>query len=288
MLQLKKLSFPLILGIDKLITDTCKSFTIYTETESFMKEQLYTIPLNDAVNAQDECPFCFIERNIEQDLLDFVLGSGSSYMEADIREMTDKAGFCRAHFKKMFDYGNTLGNAWILKTHYQKMIGEMQQQIASFRPGKTSLKDKFRKNVQSGNSLASWVEQKEESCYICNHYKETYARYLDTFFYMYKKDPAFRERIASGKGFCLPHFKDLCESADAQLSDKDKDGFYAMLLPLMEQNMKRISEDVSWLVEKFDYRNKDADWKNSRDAIQRGMQKLKGGYPADGPYQQSK
>lgn len=288
MLQLKKLSFPLILGICKLITDTCKPFTIYTETESFMKEQLYTIPLNDAVNAQDECPFCFIERNIEQDLLDFVLGSGSSYMEADIREMTDKAGFCRAHFKKMFDYGNTLGNAWILKTHYQKMIGEMHQQIASFRPGKTSLKDKFRKNVQSGNSLASWVEQKEESCYICNHYKETYARYLDTFFYMYKKDPAFRERIASGKGFCLPHFKDLCESADVQLSDKDKDGFYAMLLPLMEQNMKRISEDVSWLVEKFDYRNKDADWKNSRDAIQRGMQKLKGGYPADAPYQQSK
>ena len=50
-----------------------------------MKEQLYTIPLNDAVNAGDECPFCYIERSVEQDLLDFVLGSGSSYMEADIR-----------------------------------------------------------------------------------------------------------------------------------------------------------------------------------------------------------
>jgi K+-transporting ATPase A subunit len=34
-------------------------------------------------------------------------------MEADIREQTDKAGFCRYHFQKMFDYGNTLGNAWI-------------------------------------------------------------------------------------------------------------------------------------------------------------------------------
>ena len=104
-----------------------------------MKEQLYTIPLNDAVNAQDECPFCFIHRSIEQDLLDFVLGSGSSYMEADIREQTDKAGFCRYHFQKMFDYGNTLGNAWILKTHYQRMIREMQQEFASFRPGKSSL-----------------------------------------------------------------------------------------------------------------------------------------------------
>ena len=69
---------------------------------SFMKEKLYTIPLNDAFDANTECPFCYIERKIEQDLLDFVLGSGSSYMEADIREMTDKAGFCRMHFQKMF------------------------------------------------------------------------------------------------------------------------------------------------------------------------------------------
>ena len=42
-----------------------------------MKEKIYTIPLNDAVNADAECPFCFIERVVEQDLLDFVLGSGS-------------------------------------------------------------------------------------------------------------------------------------------------------------------------------------------------------------------
>lgn len=65
-----------------------------------MKEQLYTIPLNDAMNAQDECPFCFIERNVEQDLLDFVLGSGSSYMESDVREQTDKAGFAGTTSKK--------------------------------------------------------------------------------------------------------------------------------------------------------------------------------------------
>ena len=41
-------------------------------------------------------------------------------------------------------------------------------------------------------------------------------------------------------------------------------------------------------VEKFDYRNQDADWKTSKDAIQRGMQKLKGGYPADAVYQMRK
>lgn len=249
-----------------------------------MKEELYTIPLNDAMNADDECPFCFIERNVEQDLLDFVLGSGSSYMESDMREQTDRTGFCRDHFKKMFDYGNTLGNAWILKTHYARMIQELQGQIKSFQPGKSSLKNKLMKHPQRHNPLSIWVAEKESSCYICKSYADTYDRYLDTFFFMYKKDPEFREKVRNSKGFCLHHFGDICEAADSRLHDKDKADFYGMLLPLMEQNLSRLGEDVSWMVEKFDYRNRDADWKNSKDAIQRGMQKLKGGYPADPPY----
>lgn len=253
-----------------------------------MKEQLYTIPLNDAINANDECPFCFIERSVERDLLDFVLGSGSSYMEADIREMTDKAGFCRQHFQKMFDYGNTLGNAWILKTHYQKVIGEMKEQFAHFKPAKTTLKDKFRKTAESSNAIGMWVKKKEDSCYVCDHFKDTYERYMDTFFYLWKQDSEFCSKIKEGKGFCLHHFGDLCEAADSRLAGSEKDTFYEIMLPLMERNMERLAGDVAWMVEKFDYRNKDADWKDSKDAIQRGMQKLKGGYPADGPYTMNK
>ena len=149
-----------------------------------MKETLYTIPLNDAVNADDECPFCFIEREVEQDLLDFVLGSGSSYMESDVREATDKAGFCRDHFKKMFDYGNTLGNAWILKTHYMRMNREMTEQFKSFSPGKISFRDKMKKNSERRNPIGMWVAEKEKSCYICNRFADTYERYMDTFFFM--------------------------------------------------------------------------------------------------------
>ena len=81
-----------------------------------MKEQLHTIPISDAMANAGECPFCYIEQKTEEHMMDFVLGHGASYMEADIRDMTDREGFCRAHFKKMFDYGNSLGNAWILKT----------------------------------------------------------------------------------------------------------------------------------------------------------------------------
>ncbi len=253
-----------------------------------MSEKLYTIPLNDAINADDECPFCFIERDVEQDLLDFVLGSCSSYMESDVREATDKEGFCRTHFKKMFDYGNTLGNGWILKTHYERMIREMNEQFKSFTPSKSTLMGKFKKNTERVNPIGIWAEEKESSCYICTRFTDTYERYLDTFFVMYKKDSAFREKIQNSKGFCLKHFGDLCEASEQKLSDKEKKDFYPEMFKLMTTNMERMSADVSWLVEKFDYRNHNADWKNSKDAIQRGMQKLKGSYPADPVYKADK
>lgn len=253
-----------------------------------MKEKLYTIPLNDAINANDECPFCYIERNVEQDLLDYVLGSAASYMESDTRDLTDKYGFCREHIRKMYDYGNTLGNAWILKTHYRKTIAEMQSQFKSYSPTKVSFKERLAKGDDLKNPIAKWTRDKDCSCYICKEFDKMYDRYLDTFFYLYKEDNEFRNKVDSGKGFCLHHFGDVCEYGEIHLTDKEKQEFFPRMFKLMEDNMSRLYEDVSWLIEKFDYKNKDADWKNSKDAVGRGMQKLRGSYPADPPYKMQK
>jgi len=252
-----------------------------------MKEKLYTIPLNDAMLADDECPFCFIERAVEQDLLDFVLGPGASYMERDIRDATDREGFCRRHFKQMFDYGNTLGNGWILKTHYLRLTEEMADKFKKYSPdkgGKAGLFGTAKKSGGPQNPLAGWVQEKTDDCYICKRSLDTFARYMDTFFVMYKKDADFRERLKHSKGFCLTHFGDLCAAAQEKLTEKEMQDFFPEIFRLMEENFARLSADVAWLVDKFDYRNTDADWKNSKDAIQRGMQKIKGGYPADPVY----
>ncbi len=253
-----------------------------------MAEKLYTIPLNDAVNANDECPFCFIERNVEHDLMDYVLGNSSSYMESDIRAMTDASGFCREHIRKMYDYGNTLGNAWILKTHYRRVIDEMNKEFKKYSPAKISFKDKFAKSDSSKNPIAAWAKKKDCSCFICNEFDKTYDRYLDTFFTLFKEDSDFRRKVLEGKGFCLHHFGDLCEYGEIHLNDKQKAEYYPQLFELMTTNMERVYEDVSWLIEKFEYQNKDADWKNSKDAVGRGMQKLRGSYPADPPYKMKK
>jgi len=254
-----------------------------------MKEKLYTIPINDAVNAQDECPFCFIERKIEQDMMDFVLGSGSSYMESDVREQTDKAGFCRMHFKKMYDYGNTLGNAWIMKTHMKETIYEMKKAMKASTGVSSGGGGLFKKKTVSGaNPVSAWINEREKSCYICNQFTDHYDRYMDTFFEMYRKDSSFKEKIDTSKGFCLPHFGDICDAAQARLKDKELQEFFDVTFKIMEESMERLYEDDAWLIEKFDYRNKDADWKNSREALQNCMQKLKGGYPADPVYKQKK
>ena len=257
-----------------------------------MKEKIYTIPLNDAVNENDECPFCFLERKLEQNMLDFVLGNSSSYMESDIRDKTDAAGFCRLHTKKMFDYGNSLGNSMILQTHMKKVKAELLQQMRSYQPpAKQSVFAKIRgkKNdtEEAKSSLRIWTDKRQSSCYICDSLKDEFANYVDTFFSMYKKDAGFRERVLKSKGFCLPHFADLMDMAEEQLKDSQKEEFRQAMFRQMEENYTRVEEDLDWLIDKYDYRNKDADWKNSRDALQRSMQKMHGGYPADPPYQHS-
>ncbi len=252
-----------------------------------MREQIHTIPISDAMANAGECPFCYIMRRTEEHALNFVLGPGASYMEADIRDMTDREGFCREHFKKMFDYGNALGNAWILKTMTKRRNDAMKKAFKDFKPS-SSKGSLFGKKETTANGIVDWIDQLDHSCFVCNMVEKTFQAYMNTFFDLYKKESEFRKQVAESKGFCLTHFKVLCQGADANLKGKDLEAFYEMVLPLMEKNMDRIYEDVSWFVEKFDYKNKDADWKDSKDAVQRTMQKQSGGDPSLPPYKMKK
>ena len=56
-------------------------------------------------------------------------------------------------------------------------------------------------------------------------------------------------------------------------SGEEKKEFYATVLPLMKENFHRVYEDVAWFIEKYDYKNKDADWKENPQAytIKKGI-----------------
>lgn len=255
-----------------------------------MKEKLYTIELTDAVNAGDECLFCWLERKLEQENLEFVLGS--SYMESDIRDNTSERGFCRHHTKMMFDYGNTLGNAWILKSRMEKINQDFKKQMAQgITPGKgPSLFGRLFSGKKSGSagetsgektSSSFWLREENSHCYICERMDGIYRRMLDTFVYMLKNDENFGNVLMNSKGFCLHHFADVLDVCQEKLTPQEQEVWLPRLYELTSKNLDRIQEDINWLIEKYDYRNKDADWKESKDAVQRTMQKLTGGHPAD-------
>lgn len=247
-----------------------------------MKEKLYTIEITDALKAGDECAFCYLERKLEQNTLSFVLGS--SYMESDVRGQTDKQGFCRAHTKMMFQYGNQLGNAWILKTRFQYMNQELVKQMEGYSAPKASLFGRMKKTEESASSLSRWMHSQEGSCYVCTRLSETYERMINTFVYMVQKDKDFIGLLDGSKGFCMHHFADILDACEQKLGEKERGEILPVLFRVMRKNLDRLQEDINWFVEKNDYLNADADWKNSKDAVQRTMQKLVGSYPADPPF----
>lgn len=264
-----------------------------------MKEKLYTIELNDALNADDECLLCWLERKLEQENLEFVLGS--SYMESDIREQTSERGFCRRHTKMMFDYGNTLGNAWILKSRMEYLRREFKKQMDQYGTAKSTgssgsggmlgwLKKPAAKSgggaaADASSQAEGWLRSEENHCYVCERIRVIYERVLDTFVYMLRNDPAFCEKLMNSKGFCLHHFADILHVCEEKLKPQEKEVWIPKLAELMNRNLDRIQGDVDWLIEKFDYRNQNADWKQSKDAVQRTMQKINSGYPADPVFQ---
>ncbi len=246
-----------------------------------MKEKIYTIPLTDAFLANDECPLCFIARKLEQDALDYTLGNCSSYMESATREKTNSLGFCQTHFHRMFAYGNTLGNSLILKTYLSRLNGEFEKMQAKYSPLQ---KKGFKNTPAQKDPFTMYVLEKKSSCYMCDYINSSYERYISTFFYMLTEDKDFLSLLENGKGFCFHHLGDILERAPLYLSEKEQAYFVPIIISTTKKGLERIEEDVSWLIDKFDYRNKDADWKNSKDALSRGIQKIVGGYPSDKPY----
>lgn len=252
-----------------------------------MKDTIYTIPLTDAFKAEDECPFCFIHRKLEQDAIYFTLGA--SYMEDDIRAVTDEMGFCSHHFKKLYDYGNKLGLALILHTHYKKLYGLLDKNLAQTELPSPSFRQRLQKSKHLEESkgtlpITKMLNTYKETCYICDRVDKDMERYMRTFFYLFSSNKDFKALFLNSKGFCLEHFSLLIDGASLYLKKEEKDEFFIQSKKMLLDNIKRIEEDLSWFIDKYDYKNNDAPWKNSKDAIPRSIQKLVGIYPQDEPF----
>ena len=254
-----------------------------------MKEKIYTIPVTEAFGHDCECPLCLLHSKLENDYTDYYLGP--ALMEPDSRIDTNKKGFCRRHFELLYNrQENRLGLALETHTHLNEKLSQIKEisrdiiKATNIKRNSDSvlsfLTGRFGKEKKSASSphtkLLKLLIDMENSCTICSRLEHTMDRYLDVIMYLWSKEADFRKLFSEKKGFCLVHLRMLIEASQKYLKAAESERFLSQLMEQQIENLDRIEKELDWFTKKFDYRNNDAPWGNSKDALPRSIQKLKG------------
>ena len=247
-----------------------------------MRYHIDTIPVWDAMRLDGECFLCALERKTELAEADRFLGA--SVMEPDIRVRVNRQGFCRTHHAMFFSMSNRLGHALMLESHHEEtarqMHGALEQMKKAAAAGAAAPLGKLsRAGAQAAKDMAAAAESLRRmagSCILCESVRENMERYLHTVFHLYHTDSEFRRCLTAGKGVCLPHLADLMRVAPQELGAKELAAFVEEMSRNQEQQEARIQEDISWFIRKFDHRFADQPWKNSKDAVPRTVNRLRG------------
>jgi len=192
---------------------------------------------------------------LEHSIIHTLMGPSVAYMEDYVRTETNRAGFCGRHYKALYESKNRLGLALMVHTH----LMDINQHLR--RHGPKSFKH---------------LQEIEAACYICDMAEKSFARYLDTFFWLFAKEEKVRQSLQTSNGCCLPHLAEVYAMAPKKLSGANLRLFYDVLFEVQQAQMDKLDKDLEWFAKKFDYRYKDESWRDSKDAIERAVERLTG------------
>ena len=250
-----------------------------------MKYHLDTIPVWDAYHEESECPFCILRDNSEKAYVDFFLGG--SVMEPDTRIEVNDKGFCPHHNELLYLAQNRLGLALMTHTHILETIKKLKKKSeelekAAENPGKGL--GLFRKKSEEPNlnrvsqNVGNWLEGHMNQCIICDRLQNAMNQFAYTFIHLWGHDKEFRKVFNNSKGFCFSHLPLVLDMAAEGLNRSKQAEFLKELLPMQMNNLDRLEKELFWFTQKFDHKNQDKPWGNSKDALPRTLQKLTGKY----------
>lgn len=200
-----------------------------------MRETICTIPVNEIFEERCGCPICTMRNRIEEKYIDYI--TGAAMMEPDIRQMTNKSGFCERHLNMMIlSNRQRLPIALMLHTHLQYVEDHL-------------LKKTDKGTVQK-------LGEMEESCFVCDYLNRHFDRHIDTLIKNYKNESEFRELFASQDYLCLTHYRLLAQRAMKPLGK-----MYAQFIDeangLVMKKAEELDRDFKGFIDSFDYRNAD-------------------------------
>lgn len=241
-----------------------------------MKEKIYTIPVNEAYDADCECPMCFLHKRLEKEQIEYALGA--AMMEPDNRVHSNEVGFCNRHLAKLYAYPNRLGLALVLDTHLAEIRSKLDKKAkaaAALKNGGGLFKKSEAK--QFAEELSKMLDDIGNGCVVCEKTEYTMQRYFEVCVDMWDSEPDFKKKFDSSKGVCLPHFKALANAAAKYLGKAAAADFISCLYKKQLTELERIQADIHKFTLKFDYRNQAMEWGSAKDAPVRTVEKI-GGY----------
>ncbi|MDD3411706.1 MAG: DUF6062 family protein [Eubacteriales bacterium] len=242
-----------------------------------MQYHLDTIPVWEALEKQGECPMCYIRRKVEQDEVERSLGG--SVMEPDARIRVNERGICAEHNRQLAQLQNKLGHALLIDSHTRELLKRLEKTAVPAAKGGFSL----GRRSGSLDPLIEELESMASRCVLCEAIEQHMQRYEYTFLHLWKNDAKFRETWEHSKGVCVPHAVRLLKASQKHLNEARQIEFASSLLERLRAELSQNEKDLEWFTLKFDYRNQDKPWGNSRTALERTVNRLRGYCLGDDP-----
>ncbi len=220
-----------------------------------MRDNLTTIPLSEIFEKQDGCPVCRLRDTVEARVVEFV--TGAAMMEPDVRQRTNEEGFCATHFAQLLAQQKRLPVALVLESHLARLDERLfgKGALPFSRPAPA-------KKYPLAGEVAS-------SCFVCDRTQWALERLLDTLARTYAAERDFRALFDAQPMLCLPHYYALLATGEKALGKKEFAQYADAAAAVCRAGLTALREDVAWFCRKHDYQNRDADWGNARDAIER-------------------
>ncbi len=224
--------------------------------------------VHDAYALPGECPVCGLMQAAEETyLLSF---QHSRVMEPNVRVKTNESGFCPEHYRKLYARENKLGLALVVHTHLVEKLQPLKAAIeAAARPG--------RHEKERMDDAVSLLTRLRDACFLCALLKEDRDRYCFTILYLWDRDPEFLPVFRASRGFCLPHFGDMCGAAQRSLRADRREKWMQEAAPLMTGSLERLEREVLAFTQLHRDSNRSLGTEEERTALARTLQKLAGG-----------
>ena len=222
-----------------------------------MRDDITSIPISEVFEPRDGCPVCRLRDTLEERVVDYI--TGAAMLEPDVRQETNRLGFCHVHYQMMLKKRNRLGVALIMQSH----LDEIERQVFAGPP----LLGKSAKNQAKSASFSVCT------CFVCRQIDWAMERMLATICRLWENERDFRRLFEEQPALCLPHFSLLTEAAAKNMGKKSLPDFCKAASGLCKSYLTELRKDVSHFCRMFDYRSggEDADWGNSKDSVERSI-----------------